>query len=296
MGPDDLVLPLITQPDSELGQWISAQWTPPEASRLRPFVESVWYFHGATAYSRERIFPDGSAELIVQLDDVYRDGDKGSIPFPTVCVNGLRTRPSVVEAPGTRCRVLGVRFTAIGACAILGQPIRELTDVTVDLDDCDGAPARELGERCADAAAAIHASHAAVATGVVRVAATWALTRLDRQRAADPIVLWTAERIRSAGGVVSVEGLRDRTGLERSRFARRFREALGVTPKRYARILRFHRALDLIARDGEIARAAQALDYFDQSHLYRDFREFAAMTPAAFFAANRYPESTHIAE
>ena len=51
-------------------------------------------------------------------------------PFPSVCINGLRTRPSVVVAPKGRCRVLGIRFDPAGVYSLLHASPQELVDVT----------------------------------------------------------------------------------------------------------------------------------------------------------------------
>ncbi len=58
----------VARAESPLGSWISARWSPARTSRLYGFVQHVWYFDGTLAHARERVFPDGSAELIVMLD------------------------------------------------------------------------------------------------------------------------------------------------------------------------------------------------------------------------------------
>jgi hypothetical protein len=57
------------------GRWTSARWTPPPSSQLFQIVERIWYFDGTMAFPKERVFPDGRAELIVMLDEPHRDGD-----------------------------------------------------------------------------------------------------------------------------------------------------------------------------------------------------------------------------
>lgn len=285
----------IEHADSPLGRWGVAHWAPASGSPLDEVIDAIWYFDGATTHSRERVFPDGAAELIVQLDDVYRDADAGSVPFPAVCINGLRTAPSVVEAPGTRTRVLGIRLSPHGACALLDRPIADLLDVTVDLSACVGASTRELADRCHDAAESATNAGAA-ANAVVRAAVWWVLQRIAHSRPLDPIVPWALGQIRDANGVVSVESLHSQAGQTRARFAARLRSYLGVTPKRYARIMRFHRAISSLGTDTTLAQVALDLNYYDQPHMYRDFCQFAGMTPAAFLAAKRYPNSASLAE
>jgi len=102
--------------------------------------------------------------------------------------------------------------------------------------------------------------------------------------------------IRESRGTVSLSQLGTRLGVSRNEFARRFRDGTGLTPKRFARIVRFHSALSLLHRTEQIAAVAAELDYYDQAHMYRDFAEFAHLTPGDFVAARRYPESPSLAE
>ncbi|MBV8638446.1 MAG: AraC family transcriptional regulator [Candidatus Eremiobacteraeota bacterium] len=261
--------------DSHLGRWTAARWSPPPASPLCGMIERIWYFDGVLANAKERVFPDGRAELIVMLDEPHRDGDVPALtPFPAVCINGLRTRPSVVIAPPGRCRVLGVRFEAAGACALMRGSMKALLDVTIDVRDELGRRAERLGERCADAAETASSNPARNAMLVLRVAAEWVFEMIDRD---------------------IVERIAAEVGLSRPRFVQRFSDRVGVTPKRFARIVRFRNALAGLQR-ASIADTAAELAYYDQAHMHRDFAEFAGMTPGAFIAANRYPGSPSLAE
>ena len=73
-------------------------------------------------------------------------------------------------------------------------------------------------------------------------------------------------------------------GVSRQHLARAFAHHVGVSPKTFARVMRFRRAI-AIARGGREgwAELAEELGYFDQSHLIADFREFAGETPVPFF-------------
>jgi AraC-like DNA-binding protein len=74
------------------------------------------------------------------------------------------------------------------------------------------------------------------------------------------------------------------------------RDRIGVTPKRFARIVRFSGALLVLGRVETIASAAVELAYYDQAHMYRDFDEFGGMAPGAFLRAPRYAGSSSLAE
>jgi methylphosphotriester-DNA--protein-cysteine methyltransferase len=77
------------------------------------------------------------------------------------------------------------------------------------------------------------------------------------------------------------------TGLSQRRFGSVFREHVGMSPKRYARLQRFRAVVDSVQRGARIewSRVAADCGFYDQPHLVREFREFAGMTPSAYVAA-----------
>jgi AraC-like DNA-binding protein len=70
-------------------------------------------------------------------------------------------------------------------------------------------------------------------------------------------------------------------GVSERHLRRLFREAVGLSPKNFAMLARFHRALRaarLETHDGW-ASIASAAGYYDQAHLISDFRRIAGVTP-----------------
>jgi AraC-like DNA-binding protein len=281
-----------TRIDGDLGTWTHTEWRPDEADPLWCVVERIWDFDGRVADSRERVFPNGAIELIVQLDDRYHDVDGNALVLtPATCVTGIQTGPMVIEAPPKRCRVLGVRFQLLGAWAVLDQPLSPLTGVTADLDDVPRSTAGELAARCHDARDA---------SGRLGVTIRWLCERLRRSTNAgrvNPAVRWAAGCIAAARGPVRIDALRKQAGLSASRLAAAFQEQIGVTPKRYARIHRFRRALDLLQRrPAGLSDLALRAGYYDHPHMDAEFRELAGLTPREFLAARRYPSTVSLAE
>jgi AraC-like DNA-binding protein len=271
--------------DGPLGWWTQTEYRP---RHLAGVVDGIWYFDGFVSLSRERVFPNGMLELIIQFDEPHRQADP-VLPgrYPPLCATGLTTRPVVIEAPRGRCRVMGIRLHPIGAYALLDLPLSEISDLTVDLRDLAGHSTAELAERC----------HAAPTdTERVRLAARWLEARLRRVRRAHPAVAWTAAQIAQHPGA-SIAELRAATGLSATRLATLFREQVGVTPKRLARIYRFRLALEML-HEGERSLAALALraGYYDQPHFAREFREMAGLTPGEFLTSPRYPGGYNLPE
>jgi AraC-like DNA-binding protein len=277
--------------DSELGRWALTGWHPQPGDLLEWAVERVWDFHGMAAHPQERVFPNGLIDLFIQLDDRYLDvHPTGTTPTPVACVTGIYSQPVVVRAPRRPCRVLCVRLRPAGAWVTLGHPLSDLADATSDLGDLLGRTVAELAEQCADAA-----------TGVERVrrAVAWLKQRVYHAGActADPAAHWVARRIADTGGNKPIGALRAEAGLTDGRLIALFRQQVGVTPKRLARIHRLDRALTLLTRQGSsLARVAVAAGYYDQAHMNAEFRELAGLTPFEFLTATRYPASLSLPE
>jgi AraC-like DNA-binding protein len=156
---------------------------------------------------------------------------------------------------------------------VLGVPASEIVDRIVPLEVLWGdTEIRLLCERLAgarDIAAAAALLENAIAE---RVATT-------RRSAHVELALCAADRLAHA----NVDAVADDLGVSARHLRRVFRDAVGVSPKAFARLTRFHRALRA-AREGECgswARIAAAAGYYDQAHLIADFRAIAGVTPRA---------------
>jgi AraC-like DNA-binding protein len=167
---------------------------------------------------------------------------------------------------------------------VIGSPLHESTGRLVNLADLVGRAADELGQRCVDLPNA---------ESRVRCAERWISARIARSRAIDPRVAWSAARIERSNGVVAIARLQEQTGLSKKRLIQGFREQIGVTPKLYARIIRFRRAVTLLHEGGSSpAEIAVDVGYYDQPHMNLDFRELAGLAPGDFLAATRYSPTT----
>jgi AraC-like DNA-binding protein len=159
------------------------------------------------------------------------------------------------------------------AGTVFGLPAGELAREIVDLGDVLGRDGRDLSER-------LHAAPSWDAR--FAIVDRWLLRRLDAGGPpAHPAVAATWARLVGSGGREPIATLAADLGWSRRHLTERFTAAVGVPPKTYARIVRFDRARDLIARTDGPSLGQVALDagYYDQAHLNRDFRELAGAAP-----------------
>ncbi len=118
----------------------------------------------------------------------------------------------------------------------------------------------------------------------LRVAAVerWVGMMLDK-RGPDGTIGLASRRMIALRGHARIEVLVAKSGLSTSQFQRRFATQVGMTPKLFARTIRFDRAL--VARRDAPSRPwtdiVHELGYFDQAHFIRECHAFAGLPPSS---------------
>jgi AraC-like DNA-binding protein len=263
--------------------WELWQRTPPAA--LAGLVAGLWAGSSPHAHARHRTLPNGELMLMLHLGPTQRLLEVGGracrAGLGLGFVAGLQQRPATFECLEANTRVAAVRLLPVGGWLLLGSlPQAEIAGQVVEIDAVLGARSgvaalRERMQGAPDFGAALDCLE------------RWLLERLARARAPHPAAFGAAARLRAVRGVIRVEGLASAAGLSPRRLHELFLREVGVPPKQLARILRFREALERLAGEpgADLARVALESGYCDQAHLYRDFRDLAAMTPLDYLAA-----------
>lgn len=90
------------------------------------------------------------------------------------------------------------------------------------------------------------------------------------------------QTLMQAQGDASIEEIASLACLSLKQFERKCKERLGMTPKLYARILKFSKAYRLHEAFPHLSwtQIAHEARYFDQMHMIRDFKVFAGVNPS----------------
>lgn len=249
---------------------------------LAPYVDRLWLRTTRAPAPMHRVLPDGCVDVIV-------DAGRGAAELV-----GPMTR--AIEVPGDPAELVAVRFKPGTAAALTGCGLAELTDASVDLAELGIAGA--LADRVAGATAGASAPRlpariplSAISHARVSALVGWLRQRLADAPPPDPRVAQAVARLST--GEARVDDVADALGVTRQHLAREFRRDVGITPKQLVRIARMQRAAAALRRGGDLARLAAELGYFDQSHLSRELRDLAGVTPAAL-AAERPIALSHL--
>lgn len=271
--------------DSALGLWSIALRRPHPA--LRHHVTQFWHGAGRVAYQRDRILPCAQSYLLINLGApqymILPGPPELRVPFDDLWFSGLYEGPIECEAPHGSV-LLGVAFSATGAASLLPWSQSELANRTGPLEDLIGIAARRLRERLLDLAD-IGAR--------LDLVEDWLLETCMTGRSIHPLVHWATRRIAETGGQVRAEALAREAGCSRKHLTGVFSAQVGLPPKAIARIHRFQRAVGDLSAGRAWADLAADCGYYDQSHLIRDFQQFARMSPAQF-AQQARPDATSV--
>ncbi|NIF06968.1 helix-turn-helix transcriptional regulator [Chryseobacterium sp. Tr-659] len=82
----------------------------------------------------------------------------------------------------------------------------------------------------------------------------------------------------------SMTELSHKTGRSRTTINKHFDQHICKTPSQFKKIIRFRAAIQSQLEDKNKISRSYNLDYFDQSHMIRDFKRLTGFTPKVFFS------------
>ncbi|MEV0647161.1 helix-turn-helix domain-containing protein [Phytomonospora sp. NPDC050363] len=249
---------------------------------LDGLIDDLYYLEGASPYARLTLPPMPAALLIVNLGSPFRiraGTDIETAEYADGCVVTMPTRSLEFGYP-PRTRSVGVHFKPWGPAPFLPMPATELCDRPVTVEQVWGRPAvAELRDRLATAEGP-HEMLTLLEEELMRRLCETAGLGLVRR---------TSGVIAATGGAVTIGELTVSAGVSGTHLAQRFKELIGVTPKRLARIHRFATTVLSIdpAEPIDWAGLASSAGYFDQAHFGHDFRAFTGLTPTRWVEVRR---------
>lgn len=253
-------------------------------------VAKIWDWHmPPAAHHFERVLPQPAAQLIINLHEdetrVYTDDEmRRCIRSSGSVLGGPMLRSEIIDT-AEQIRVMGVIFRPGGAHRLTGVDADALTGRDIDLADLFGAAAMLLREQLLESADA----------GTrLRLLGQWLHQRM-RESGCHAAVTHAVAALHRAPQVVRIPLLARDAGISERRLGLLFRRHIGMSPKHYARLLRFRAVVDQAHTAVSVNWSHVAADggFCDQAHLTHEFRRFAGITPAVFMAA-RGPYANHL--
>jgi AraC-like DNA-binding protein len=241
---------------------------------LSAFVDRFWAIRAAPSeeVSLADPLPGTGAELLIHCGAPLRLADGKELPAAHLLC--LRRGPLGL-APALRgVDLFAIRFRAGAVRHFVEPEPSELADVLVPFPDLAGPLARSLCDQVATARGfEQRVGSAELALGEL----------LHRFRRPNGLVDRAVAQLYASGGSVRIEALAGALGLGRRQLARRLGQALGISPKRFARLVRFQKTIRGLLLDERREALPVALDhgFYDQAHFAHEVRELTGRSPTA---------------
>ncbi len=236
-------------PPSELIKWVEHFWL------------ERWDLRGRSGQTRE-VLPHPSVHL------VFAPGRSK--------IYGVQLRRFTRELKGQEC-ILGIKFRPGAFYPFFGKPVSTIANSAVIAEHVfpDAASAEQRVLACVDDDA------------MVGAAAQFLIAHLP---ASDPnveISCRIVEAIANDCAVTRVEHLTARFGLPERKLQRLFHRYIGASPSWVIKRYRVYDVLTQLDAGEPITGAtfAQNMGYFDQAHLYNDFRKIIGCSPGQYLEA-----------
>jgi AraC-like DNA-binding protein len=248
---------------------------------LSSVVECIWHhecirqFEGASVvHGRETVLPDGRFQIMLNL----------AVGKGAVC--GLRSQHVVIDTAQIPW-VMGVVFRPGGALGFLGASALEFWNRTVELDLIWGSQAAPILEQLRDAGPADKRLR------ILEAALTERMRRSEE--AIHPAVGYALQVFNNAPHIRTVADVSRDIGWSRRWFSHVFSEQVGMTPKRYCRLMRFRKVVHQIASNQPVDWVDVALSggFCDQAHLVHEFHVFSGLSPERYLRAE-HPFPNHV--
>lgn len=220
-------------------------------------------------------------------------------PRPAIALAFYPREPEFVRALGEPAAQKKPRAVLIGQPTVMTrrQGGRDFSVYQIELQPgalrhLTGLPAREITDRYIDAEAIFPLGFRSLADAIedtedpetmIALAEAYLLTLAGRAGAEVSACEWAAAHLLE-GPSASIDRLAARAGLSPRQLRRQFIDQAGISPKLFARIARFDRAVRLANQQPGEDWLSRAIDagYYDLQHLARDFRAFTGLSPTAF--------------
>lgn len=234
------------------------------AAHLASYIDAYYVLRRDSSFKpvKRYIFADGLAEIFVNLgSSIPMVDDKVPLKPGRLYFGGTMTTTSFITGlPDTR--FVGIRFKPGGLSAFYKLNQFEFVDKIVDL------PQPELYSIMYDDDKLVE--------------------RLNRffTRTLNPRVLPVlsiSESVYNLRGQITVDALARQNNISRRSLERHFNSALGVGPKEFIKVIRFHNLIKkLQSKESQesLLQIAYEMGYYDHSHLIKEVRRYGGQTPS----------------
>lgn len=235
--------------------------------RLTFFIETYWMAGGfMEGEESSRILPDGCVDIIFTFDE-----EKNVLRSDIV-----GTMTTFLEINYSKhVKIWGIRFNPAGITAFTRVPIEEFTNQNIELSAVETlfdplfyeiGFAKKSPEE------------------IVQHIDTYLLHQLPYLYNPDMRIIRAVDLIHHSKGCLSLTDVASEVCLSQRHFERKFKSAIGINPKTFAKIIRFKHTLPYLRNYPykDLLSIAIECGYYDHAHLIKDMKTLSGNTPTNF--------------
>ena len=253
----------------------------PPKEEFEPLVECLIHFTGyMPEHSIEKVIPDGSINLIFELDGMKRnvfDNDtlKPKQEFTRVWLSGIQRNMLSISAHEDS-EMFVVRFKPAGAYPFLPKPTNEFTDQVIPAEEIFGREIFGLRDVLIKAESPEDKRE---------VAFEWLDDTFVAEKLPKTEITESVEKILVDPHFQqnNLAELIEESGYSQKQFISLFKEYVGIAPKYFQRIVRFNEILAKIQKNQELSWTDISYEcgFYDQAHFIKEFQHFCGVNPEA---------------
>lgn len=244
---------------------------------LKPFIKN--FAISENEYEQiYKVIPDTSIVLGFQYKgklSYLNNADERSLASSGV--SGLSDQYKIFKNSPYIGTVL-VFFTETGASHFFKQPLHELFKESVSLDNFMLQSELLILEE--------QLCEAQTDTERISVVEHFLLSRV-RSTGPDKMVLAALALIHKSKGTIRITELMEQLHISQSPLEKRFRQAVGTSPKKFASIVRLKHAIHRYSSTHSLTELSYEMGFYDQAHFIKEFKNFTGDTPENYFSLDK---------
>lgn len=235
---------------------------------LQPFIEWFWAIqsNGRVLEKRQEFMHSKGA-----LSLLFNWGDELEVSTGNYSQSAILEGVSPLSRQMTLVgdiQTFGILFRPGGAFSFFKTPMQEI----VTIDNLHRLNLPQLYQQL---------SETPTLQDKVRWSESWLIRLLTANHSPSTIISTSLKLIDSCYGNLSIQKVADNISVSERQLERLFKKEVGLSPKRYANIVRLHQArLRLKKIDtASLAEVAHDTGFYDQAHFSREFKKIVGTTP-----------------
>lgn len=226
---------------------------------------------------KQKIVPDGCIEMTFNFGDKIKryTSETDFIIHPNAMVMGQRTKSYYILPVGD-VNTFAICFYPIGFVNFVNTPLEKLVDKETPISEIFGqAEAHELEQQM------IHAISTEQRMNIIEI---FLLKKLYEKNTISTIVKSTVDVLLKTNGTTPINVILKNDVSKRRQLERHFRKQIGISPKQLGKAIRLQTTLNLLLnkKSETLTDIAYEIEYFDQNHFIKDFKDLVGVTPKEF--------------